>query len=145
MKKYDPTKSLKQMFHTPNVVPMYGVLLAILATIMPIVPNITSSSNLMVPEAEFSQFEPLDFPTIFINGEGSVCYDNLTKSYEINDISNLHTILSTTIKDINYKYLKKVLLKADGDVEFGKIQNVLNEIKKGDVDIIGLITKKMVH
>jgi len=146
MKKYDPTKSLKQMFHTPNniVIPFYVLLLVLLSVFIILTPVKVSSSP-KTPEAEFSQIEPSELPTILIYHNGSVYYDNLTKSYEINDISNLHTILSTTIKDINYKYLKKVLLKADGDVEFGRIQNVLKEIKKADVDIIGLITKRVVQ
>ena len=77
MKKYNYTQSLRQVFYKPNIIPMYGVLLVIIVTIMPIVPSTTSSSKLILPKAEFSQFEPLEFPTIFINGDGSVYINNL--------------------------------------------------------------------
>lgn len=144
MKNYDPTKYLRQLFHKPNIVPMYGVLLAILATVMPIIPNTTSSYNLRIPEAEFSQPEPLEFPTIFINREGTVCLNNLKENYAVYDISKLTEILSNAIKDSRFKYLDKILVKADEDIEFGRLQDVLKEIKKSEIDIVGLITERVV-
>lgn len=145
MEKYDPTKSLKQMFHRPNIVPMCGVLLAILFAIMSITPKTTSSYNLRIPEAEFSQREPLEFPTIFIDSYGDVCLNNVKEKYAVYDISKLTEILSNAIKESRFEYLDKILVKADEDIEFGRLQNVLKEIKKADVYIIGLITKRVVR
>lgn len=145
MEKYDSTKYLRQLFHKPNIIPMYGVLLAILYVMIPLnyIPA-TCYTGFLLPEAEFSQFEPIEFPTIFINGDGSVYLNNLIEVYKVNDVSRLPEILSVGIKDSRFKYLDKILLKADENLEFGRLQNVLKEIKKAEIDIVGLITERVV-
>ena len=39
----------------------------------------------------------------------------------------------------------KLLLKADVDVEYGRIVDVMNEIKDAEIEIIGLVVDKVSH
>lgn len=145
MKKYDPTKSLKQMFHKPNVVPFYNIMLifVILFIAMPVHWSLFSHSNIMdIASANNAHYEPRDSEllTILIDKNGKI---RIGFSM-INDISNLSDVIEDSIECLSPDIKNKILLKVDRRTKFGKVQEVLKAAKKADVKVVGLITLECV-
>ena len=80
MKKYDPTKSLKQIFHRPNVVPFYNIMLifVIIFIAMSIYWPIFTHRNIMdIASAKNAHYEPSDseLPAILIDKNGKMLWE----------------------------------------------------------------------
>jgi biopolymer transport protein ExbD len=147
MKKYDPTKSLKHMFHKPNVVPFYNIMLIIIVLYiaLPIDWSICSHSSIMnIPPATNAHYEPKDYemPSILIDKNGKI----RTGFFEINDTSKLPDLIWELLDRLDrlQVYNKKILLKVDSRIKFGKVQEVLKAAKNADVNVVGLITQECV-
>jgi biopolymer transport protein ExbD len=144
MKTYDATKSLKQMFHRPNMAPFFSILFIIfflLFVAMPVWGTIYSYIPCEIQSAKNAHYEPImggKLVTITIDRNGSI-WSNWDK---IEDISKLPLIIEDTFDRNCISNTRKILLKVDKRISFGKVQEVLRAVRKMDINVVGLITNE---
>lgn len=140
MGKNDSTKYLKQMFHRPNIVPFANVLLTIILLFFVVAPVCTLGycPYIDTPTAINYDVEPLyASPVINIYGNGKICMDGCF----ISDLSKLHYLIIENIEKSQPEE-DKIFLKIEGDVPFGRVQEILSAVKKAHVEKVGLITQE---
>jgi len=125
----------------PNVVPLCDILLVLLIIFMVVTPMIQKGANVELPDAEYTDDQPKagDMLEIFIKKDGSVVF----AEQAVEDITKLPTLILDEIEKKQPEDKTKLLLKADVDVEYGKIVDVMNEIKDAEIEIIGLVVDKV--
>ncbi len=125
----------------PNVVPLCDILLVLLIIFMVVTPMIQKGANVELPEAEFTEDQPKagDMLEVFIKKDGSVVFAEQT----VVDITKLPTLILDQIEEKQPEDRTKILLKADTEVEYGKIVDVMNEIKDAEIEVIGLVVDKV--
>jgi len=125
----------------PNVVPLCDILLVLLIIFMVVTPMIQKGANVKLPDAEYTDEQPKagDMLEIFIQKDGTVVFMEKT----VEDITKLPTLILDEIDKNKQEDKTKLLLKADIDVEYGKIVDVMNEIKDAEIEIIGLVVDKV--
>jgi biopolymer transport protein ExbD len=113
----------------PNVVPLCDILLVLLIIFMVVTPMIQKGANVRLPEAAYTddQPKPGSMLEVFVRKDGSVVFNEKV----VEDISE------------QPEDKTKILLKADMDVEYGKIVDVMNEIKGAEIEVIGLVVDKV--
>jgi biopolymer transport protein TolR len=123
----------------PNVVPLCDILLVLLIIFMVVTPMIQKGANVELPEARnvIDQKEPGQLITVAIKRDGTVYVDDKI----VDDLGKLATIIEDQMeaKQITEK---KVQLRADIEIEYGKVIDVMNEIKNAQIEILALITEK---
>jgi biopolymer transport protein ExbD len=129
----------------PNVVPLCDILLVLLIIFMVVTPMIQKGANVRLPEAQHteSQPEPGDMIEIFVESDGDISVQGKTEVVKITELSQLTTAILDMIEKDKPKDKTKVLLKADDEVAYGKVVDVMNEIKNAEIEIIGLVTEKV--
>lgn len=122
----------------PNVVPLCDILLVLLIIFMVVTPMIKKGVHVQLPEASNTQDqpEPGQLLTVYVKEDGTVVFNG----GEI-ELAKLTTKLEEVMED-SKKEGEKILLNADENTEYGKIVDVMNEIKNANVESVGLITKK---
>lgn len=127
----------------PNVVPLCDILLVLLIIFMVVTPMIQKGANVELPDAEYTDDEPKagEMMEIFIKKDGSVVF----AEQAVEDITKLPTLIMNEIDKTDPEDKTKLLLKADVDVEYGRIVDVMNEIKDAEIEIIGLVVDKVSH
>jgi biopolymer transport protein ExbD len=125
----------------PNVVPLCDILLVLLIIFMVVTPMIQKGANVELPEAEFTDEQPKagEMLEVFVKSDGIVFF----KEQEVADITKLPTLILDEMEAQQFDDRTKVLLKADVNVEYGKIVDVMNEIKDAEIEIIGLVVDKI--
>jgi len=123
----------------PNVVPLCDILLVLLIIFMVVTPMISKGANVTLPEAKYvaSQPDPAQVLTVFIKKTGEVFLDGS----EVKELDSLGQMILDKLEELQ-RPDKKVLLKADLDSPYGKVVDVLNAIKEGQIEIIGLVTEQ---
>ncbi len=124
----------------PNVVPLCDILLVLLIIFMVVTPMIQKGANVTLPEAKntIDQPEPGQLPTVYIKKTGEVYFEeNL-----VEDITKLPEMIIEKFDEMQKSGEKKVLLKADVDIEYGKVVDIMNQIKNAEIEVLGLITEK---
>jgi len=124
----------------PNVVPLCDILLVLLIIFMVVTPMIQKGANVMLPEAKntMDQPEPGQMLTVYIKkNKGGVYLDDKM----VDDITKLGQMITDKMEEMQ-KTEPKVLLKADVEVEYGEVVDVMNEIKNAQIEVIGLVTEK---
>ena len=119
----------------PNVVPLCDVLLVLLIIFMVVTPLVKKGVNVMLPTA----LNMIDYPEnpelvlsiqkdgkMFLNRE-EVTMENLAITLEE---------LMLTASD------KKLYLRADQDLEFGVVVDVIAPLKEAGIEIVGIIAEK---
>jgi len=129
----------------PNVVPLCDILLVLLIIFMVVTPMIQKGANVILPEAQNTETEPEpgDMIEVFLERDGDISIQGKTKNEKIADVSKLSTAILDMIEKDQPKDKTKVLLKADDNVAYGKVVDVMNEIKNAEIEVIGLVTKKI--
>jgi len=124
----------------PNVVPLCDILLVLLIIFMVVTPMIQKGANVTLPEAKntMDEPEPGQLPTVYIKKTGEVYFE----SNLVEDITKLPEMIIEKFDEMQKGGEKKVLLKADIDIEYGKVVDVMNEIKNAEIEVLGLITEK---
>jgi biopolymer transport protein TolR len=127
----------------PNVVPLCDILLVLLIIFMVVTPMIQKGANVTLPEAEYTDDQPKagDMLEVFVKKDGSVVF----AENPVDDITKLPTLILDEIEKLQPDDKTKILLKADQDVEYGKIVDVMNEIKDAEIEVIGLVVDKVAH
>jgi biopolymer transport protein TolR len=127
---------LKSNLSEINITPLVDVMLVLLIIFMVTAPMINPAINVNLPTAEtVSKPSP----------EGLVLSISKDRYIYINKKPvNLH-LLGSKLKNYFYKRDKKVVfLRADKDVPYGYVIEVMDLIKKSGVETVGLIIKKEV-
>ncbi len=123
----------------PNVVPLCDILLVLLIIFMIITPMIQKGANVELPEARntMDQPDPAKILTVFLKKSGEI----LLNEKPVTEIDKLPDMIVEEMERLQLTD-KKVLLKADVMVEYGKVVDAMNAIKDGQIEVIGLITEK---
>jgi len=129
----------------PNVVPLCDILLVLLIIFMVVTPMIQKGANVQLPEAQNTdeQPKPGDMIEIFLEENGLILIQGKSTVERIDDVSKLTGKILDIIEKDQPETKTKVLLKADDNVQYGKVVDVMNEIKNAEIEVIGLVTKKI--
>ena len=122
----------------PNVVPLCDILLVLLIIFMVITPMVQKGANVKLPESVNyqEQPEPGKMTEVALKVDGTVYLNN-----EICEISELVGKIQAIIED-SPDAEAKVLLKADINLEYGKVVDMMDLIKDAEIEVIGLVTEQ---
>jgi biopolymer transport protein ExbD len=123
----------------PNVVPLCDILLVLLIIFMVVTPVIQKGANVKLPEASnvIEQKESGQVITISIKRDGTVYVGDKI----VADISKLATIIEDTLEEKQIAD-RKVQLRADIELEYGKVIDVMTEIKNARIEVVALVVEK---
>ncbi|MCK4942792.1 MAG: biopolymer transporter ExbD [Candidatus Aminicenantes bacterium] len=123
----------------PNVVPLCDILLVLLIIFMVVTPMIQKGANVSLPEAKniSDQKEAGQLITVSIKRDGTVYVGDKI----VEDITKLSTIIEDTMEEKQITD-RKVQLRADVELDYGKIIDVMNEIKNARVELLALLVDK---
>lgn len=114
-----------------NVVPLVDIMLVLLIIFMITAPMLQQGIDVNLPKAKGKSIEEAEKINIVLTKEGKIYVND-----KLSKISELQTMLSA-FKESN----TTVLLKADKDVPYGLVAEVMGEIKASGIEKIGMITE----
>lgn len=114
-----------------NVVPLVDIMLVLLIIFMITAPMLQQGIDVNLPKAKGKSIEEAEKINIVLTKEGKIYVND-----KVSKISELQTMLSA-FKESN----PTVLLKADRDVPYGLVAEVMGEIKAAGIERIGMITE----
>jgi len=127
-----------------NVTPFVDVMLVLLVIFMVTAPILYQGIDIDLPKTSSQQISSSQTNKniiITINRDGELFIED--KRY---DLSEIKLKIRNSILDKSKKSDKgQILIKADSSVFYGKVVEVMNEIKKSGVQNIGLITEPKPH
>ena len=119
----------------PNVVPLCDVLLVLLIIFMVMTPLIQQGVDIELPTAINTIDQPENVAAVlYIKRDGSI-YVNQQVATEETLIMMLEEALITATE-------RKLYLRADQEVEYGIILDLIPYIKEADIEIMGIIAEK---
>jgi len=119
----------------PNVVPLCDVLLVLLIIFMVVTPLIQKGVEVNLPNALNTSDMP-DSPEVVL----TIRRDS---SMFINqDSATLETLQNMLEEAFLMVTEKKLFLRADEELEFGKLVDVIDIIRESGIEILGIITEK---
>ena len=123
----------------PNVVPLCDILLVLLIIFMVVAPMVKKGVNVTLPEAihAIDQPEAENLLTVYIQKDGSVFFNEKI----VEDITKLPILIEEQMEDKKIQEMK-IGLRADVDLTYGRIQEVMSEIRNAGIDVIGLLVDK---
>jgi biopolymer transport protein TolR len=126
----------------PNVVPLCDILLVLLIIFMVVTPILKGNGNVKLPEATNiqDQPEPSSMLTVSIDGNGNIYLDK----DPVPELEKLAYKIEEKIRDTKQSEKSKLLLKADGNVIYERVTQVMGEIQRAQIEIVGLVAQKRV-
>jgi biopolymer transport protein TolR len=126
----------------PNVVPLCDILLVLLIIFMVVTPLIKGGVNVKLPEAVNTQNEPEpgNMITVYVKKDGTIYLDETS----VDDIQKLTTMIEDLMESKNQTENTKILLKADADVSYGRVTAVMDEIRRAQIETLGLVTDEKI-
>jgi biopolymer transport protein TolR len=126
----------------PNVVPLCDILLVLLIIFMVVTPLIKGGVNVSLPEAAhtMSEPEPGNMITVTLKEDGSVFLDG----DEVTKLDLLPNMIEDKIEEKKQEEKTKVLLKADENIPYGKVTAIMDEIRRAQIEIVGLVTSEKI-
>lgn len=118
-----------------NVVPLCDVLLVLLIIFMVITPLIQKGVDVRLPDALNTINMPESPEVVLSIRKDGTIYVNQEQATE----ENLQTILEEAFLTATEK---KLYLRADQNLEYGKIIDIIEILKNAGIEIIGIITEK---
>lgn len=131
----DDSSSNDGVISEPNVVPLCDILLVLLIIFMVITPLVKKGVDVRLPTA----LNMIDFPenpeiVLSIKKDGTLWLNNDKVAEE--DLSALLEEIMLSASD------KKLYLKADQELEFGRVVEIIGPLKEAGVEIVGIIAEK---
>lgn len=119
----------------PNVVPLCDVLLVLLIIFMVMTPLIQQGVDVELPTAinTIDQPEQVD-AVLYIKRDGSLYVNEQPATTETLPMMLEEALISSTER--------KLYLRADQEVEYGIILDLIPLIKEADIEIMGIIAEK---
>ncbi len=119
----------------PNVVPLCDILLVLLIIFMVITPLVKKGVDVRLPTA----LNMIDFPenpeiVLSIKKDGTLWLNNDKVAEE--DLSALLEEIMLSASD------KKLYLKADQELLFGRVVEIIGPLKEAGVEVVGIIAEK---
>jgi biopolymer transport protein TolR len=126
----------------PNVVPLCDILLVLLIIFMVVTPLLKGDANVKLPEAVNTegQPEPRDIITVSIKENGTIYLD----SEPVDDLGKLVAMIEDKIEFKKPSEKSKLLLRADETIVYGRVTQVMEEIRRAQIEIVGLVTQEKV-
>jgi biopolymer transport protein ExbD len=125
----------------PNVVPLCDVLLVLLIIFMIVTPLIQKGVDVKLPNAQFTSNMP-ENPDVVLavkkdarDPKGFLLYVNQNKV-------TMETLQNALEEEFLTVSEKKLYLKADEDLEYGNIVDLIDIIRASGIEIVGIITEK---
>jgi biopolymer transport protein TolR len=118
----------------PNVVPLCDVLLVLLIIFMVVTPLVQKGFDLRLPTA-LNTIQMPDNPEVVlsIRRDGSLYVNEDQATME-----TLQTMLEEAFMSVGEK---KLYVKADENLEYGLIVDVIQKVKNAGIEIVGIITE----
>lgn len=119
----------------PNVVPLCDVLLVLLIIFMVVTPLVQQVADVRLPTAVNTVNMPENPDVVlYIKKDGSMLLN--ADKVTIDDIASKIEEEFLTVQE------KKLYLKADGELEYGKLVDIYEKIREAGIENIAIITQK---
>ena len=121
-----------------NITPLADVMLVLLIIVMLIAPLLQKGVDVTLPEAGNTTDKPEnDSQTVLaVTADGRFYVESIQTTEQ--------ELLSTLQAELERKFEKIVLIKADQDAQYADVMAVLDRLQRAGIEDIGLITERKV-
>jgi biopolymer transport protein TolR len=129
------TSGKEEIRSEPNVVPLCDVLLVLLIIFMVVTPLVQKGVDVKLPSALNTASMPDSPDVVLAVKKDGTLYVNQEKV----TMENLQNALEEAFLTVSEK---KLFIKADQDLEYGKIVDLIDVMREAGIEIVGIITDK---